>query len=90
LVEHQIFLSWKWLDSQSSDVNVKSTQDLLEFYSKKKNTLYIKLFGNKNNIDVYKPVEYVFKKHSIGHFVLDEVPILKTNSKCKMFYYNNH
>ena len=62
----------------SSNVNIKSDQDLLEFCDPQNKG------RDKNKIDIYNLVEYFVKKHRHGPIVLDAVLILKTR-KCKLY-----
>jgi hypothetical protein len=68
----------KRYDFQSTDVNMKSAQDLFEYYESHNKG------SDKKEIDIYTLVEYFVQNHRNGHFVLDEVPFLP-NGKCKMF-----
>ena len=79
--EHIFDIYTKLYDFKSSDVHIKSAQDILEYYQANNKGNDIK------NIDVYTLVEYFVQKHPDAHFVLDEVPLLKPDkSKYKMYY----
>ncbi len=83
--EHIFDIYSKEYDVQSSDVKIKSAQDLWDFYEAQNKG------SDKKNIDIYKLVEYFVQNHRNGHFVLDEVPfLLPERRKCKMFYYDHH
>ena len=68
----------KSYDFISSDVVVKSAQDLWEFYEAQNKG------SDKRKIDIYTLVEYFVQNNSNGHFVLDEVPFLRKSGKCKI------
>ena len=68
----------KKYDFTSSDVLVKSAQDLWDFYELSHPG------SDKKKIDIYTLVEYFVQSHPDAHYVLDEVPFLRTTSKYKI------
>ena len=66
--KHIFDLYTKLYDFKGTKVKVKSAQDLWKFYMSKQK------HANKEDIDVYKMAEFFIKRHSNGHFVVDECP----------------
>ena len=60
-------------DFVGTNVRVLSAQDLLTFYLSKNKS------ANREDVDIYKLVEFFIQHHSNGHFILDECPFLKPN-----------
>ena len=71
--EHEYIydLYTKKYDFLGSDVQVISAQDLWNFYESKNPG------ADKTKADIYSLVEYFIQQHSIGHFILDECPIIR-------------
>ena len=82
--EHIFDIYTKKYDFMLTDVEVKSAQDLWEFYEAQNKG------SEKWNIDIYTLVEYFVQSHPNAHYVLDEVPFLGTDgSKYKMHNFNS-
>ena len=62
----------KLFDFLGCDVQVKSAQDLWDFYKSKHNG------ADRNSVDVYKITQFFIKQHIYGHFVIDECPFRGT------------
>ena len=78
--EHIFDLYTKGYDFNDSDVEVKSAQDLWDWYASQK-------FGsNKWRVDIYQLVESFVKHNPNAHFVLDECPFLESRSKYRTPY----
>jgi len=77
--EHIFDIYTKTYDFISSDVDVKSAQNIWESYEEQNKG------SDKKNIDIYSLVERFVQKHPNASYVLDEVPFLwsnKSKSKC--------
>ena len=61
----------KLYDFLGSNVQVKSAQDLWEFYEGRNKG------ADKLAVNVYELVEFFICHHPYGHYILDECPILK-------------
>ena len=68
--EHIFDIYTKHYDFNESDVDVKSAQDLWEFYEKHNSG------SSKRKVDIYQLVENFVKHHPRAHFILDECPFL--------------
>ena len=54
--------------SNQCNVNVKSAQDLWDFYESKHKG------ADRSKIDIYQIAKFFVEQHSNGHFVVDECP----------------
>ena len=61
----------KLYDFSGSDVQVMSAQDLWKFYEEKNKG------ADKEEVNVYKLVEFFIRHHPHGHYILDECPFLR-------------
>ena len=68
--EHIFDIYTKHYDFNDSDVEVKSAQDLWDFYAKQNSG------SSKRKVNIYQLVENFVKHHPRAHFVLDECPFL--------------
>ena len=72
--EHIFDLYTKFYDFLGTNVKVKSTQDLWEFYKNYHPDV------NKKYVSIYTLLEYFVKSHPAGHFIMDEFPFIRRKS----------
>ena len=60
----------KEYDFLGSNVEVRSSQDLWNFYESKHQGI------SKKEVVIYTMVEFFIQQHSNGHFIIDEFPFL--------------
>ena len=75
--EHIFDIYTKAYDFLGHDVEVKSAQDLWEFYEANHTG------ADREDIDVYTAAEYFVEQHSNGHYVVDECPFKRRIGKLK-------
>ena len=68
--EHIFDIYSKEYDFLGCDVEVKSAQDLWDFYESKHQGI------SKEEVVIYTMVEFFIGQHSNGHFIFDEFPFL--------------
>ena len=64
------------------DVVPKSAQDLRDYHDAQTKGVP-ESERNKEKVDIYSLVEYFIQHNPNAHYVLDEVPFLSTDGKCK-------
>ena len=75
----------------TSDVSFKSAQDLKAYYdAQKKKTNRGNCFActsggesDDEELDIYSLVEFFVEQHPNAHYVLDEVPFMASECKCR-------
>lgn len=75
--EHIFDIYTKAFDFLGHDAEVKSAQDLWDFYEANHNG------ADKEEIDIYTTAEYFVEQHSNGHYVFDECPFRPNKGKLK-------
>ena len=73
--EHIFDIYTKLYDFVSSDVGIKSAQDIWEYYEAQNKG------SDKTKIDIYTLVEFFVRNHPNGHYVMDEVPFFTSKRK---------
>ena len=68
--EHIFDIYTKWYDFLGHDVEVKSAQDLWDFYEANHKG------ADRKKIGVYTVAEYFVERHPNGHYVVDECPFI--------------
>ena len=83
--EHIFDIYTKEYDFSGYDVKVISAQDLKNYYKKHHKMKTFRNFVARKKTNAYTMAKFFVKKHSNGHFVVDECPFRTKESSSKYF-----